>query len=114
MLCVHSLASNYRLLVVVEIIMARDGCTFLVMCRTCGRSLCCFNDEDTGNIRKTCPCNEYHIIPHFHTVKLGYAGVYIFFLNFAPKHRLWVLVRTAVPTGEADLTCTHNLCFEQK
>ena len=29
------------------------------------------------------------------------------FLIFAPKHRLWVL-------GEAVLTCTHNLCFEQK
>ena len=28
-------------------------------------------------------------------------------LIFAPKHRLWVL-------GEAVLTCTHNLCFEQK
>ena len=28
-------------------------------------------------------------------------------LSFAPKHRLWVLVRTV-------LTCTHNLCFEQK
>ena len=27
------------------------------------------------------------------------------FLIFVPKHRLWVLVRTA---------CTHNLCFEQK
>ena len=32
------------------------------------------------------------------------------FLIFALKHRLWVLVRTM----EAVLTCTHNLCFEQK
>ena len=31
------------------------------------------------------------------------------FLIFDPKHRLWVLVRT-----EAVLTCTHDLCFEQK
>ena len=31
-----------------------------------------------------------------------------YFLNFALKHRLWVLVRTA------SLRCTHNLCFEQK
>ena len=30
------------------------------------------------------------------------------FLNFAPKHRLWVLVTTA-----SVLTCTHNLCFKQ-
>ena len=29
------------------------------------------------------------------------------FLIFAPKHRLWVLVRTASP-------CTDNLCFKQK
>ena len=28
------------------------------------------------------------------------------FLIFAPKHRLWVLVRTA--------SASHNLCFEQK
>ena len=34
-------------------------------------------------IRKTCPCNEYPLIPHFHIVKLGYAGVYLFFLFFA-------------------------------
>ena len=46
--------------------------------------------------------------PHFYIVKLGFTGVYIiFFLNFAQRHRLWVL-------GEAILTSTHNLCFEQK
>ena len=27
------------------------------------------------------PCNEYPLIPHFHIVKLGYAGVYLFFLH---------------------------------
>ena len=32
-----------------------------------------------------------------------------FFLIFALKHRLWVLVNV-----EAVLTCTHNLCFKQK
>ena len=32
------------------------------------------------NIRKTCPCNEYPLKPHFYIVKLGYAGVYLFFL----------------------------------
>ena len=47
------------------------------------------------NIRKTCPCNEYPLEPHFYIEKLEYAGVYLFFLIFAPKHRLWVLVRTA-------------------
>ena len=40
-------------------------------------------------------------VKRFYTVKLGYTGVYAFFLFFAPKHRLWVLVRT-----EAVLTCT--------
>ena len=32
------------------------------------------------NIRKTCPCNVYPLIPHFYIAKLGYAGVYLFFL----------------------------------
>ena len=31
-------------------------------------------------IRKTCPCNEYPLKPHFYIVKLGYAKVYLFFL----------------------------------
>ena len=31
----------------------------------------------------------------YNIAKLGYAGLYLFFLIFAPKHRLWVLVRTA-------------------
>ena len=45
--------------------------------------------------------------PHFYIVKLGFTGVYIIFLIYAQKHRLWVL-------AEAVLTSTHNLCFEQK
>ena len=41
-------------------------------------------------------------------------GMYIF-LNFAPKHRLWVLARQRGGSkAEAVLTCTHNLCLEQK
>ena len=39
-----------------------------------------------------------------------YRGIY-YFLIFAPKQRLWVLVRTA--SLNAVLTCTHNQCFEQ-
>ena len=31
---------------------------------------------------KTCPCNEYPLIPHFYIAKLGFAGVYLFFLSF--------------------------------
>ena len=45
-------------------------------------------------IRKTCLCNVYPLEPHLYS-KMGYVGVYLFFLFFAPKHRLWVLVRTA-------------------
>ena len=31
-------------------------------------------------ITKTCPCNVYPLKPHFYIAKLGYAGVYLFFL----------------------------------
>ena len=61
-------------------------------------------------IRKTCPCNEYPLKPHFYIVKMGYAGVYYtIFLNLGPKHRSWILVRS-----EVVLRCTHDLCFERK
>ena len=33
-----------------------------------------------GTIRKTSPCNEYPINPTYIIVKLGYAGVYLFYL----------------------------------
>ena len=36
-----------------------------------------FNFE---TITKTCPCNVYPLEPHFYIVKLGFAGVYLFFL----------------------------------
>ena len=44
---------------------------------------------------QTSPCNEFPFTPHFYIVKLGFTGVYIIFLIFALKHRLWVLVGTA-------------------
>ena len=31
-------------------------------------------------IMQTCPCNVYPLEPHFYIGKLGYAGVYLFFL----------------------------------
>ena len=61
------------------------------------------NGTDFKIITKTCLYNFDPLKPHFFIVKLGFTGVYIIFLISAPKHRLWVLVRTA-----------HNLCFEQK
>ena len=36
----------------------------------------------TKHTRKTCPCNEYPPNSHFCIVKLGFAGVYVFFLFF--------------------------------
>ena len=46
-------------------------------------------------ITKTCLYNFDPIKPHFYTVKLRFTGVYIIFLIYTQKHRLWVLVRTA-------------------
>ena len=58
-------------------------------------------------IRKPCLYTFDPIKPHFYIVKPGFTGVYIIFLTFVQKHRLWVL-------AEAVLTSTHNLCFEKK
>ena len=41
--------------------------------------------------------------------KIGVCRGKSIFLIFAPKYRLWVLVRTA----SARRTCTHTICFEQ-
>ena len=64
-----------------------------------------------GFIRKTCPCKEYPLKPHFYIVKLGFAGVYLFFLFLLQNIDCGYSLE---PLGEAVLTCTHNLCFEQK
>ena len=40
--------------------------------------------------------------PHFYIVKLGFTLVYIIFLISAHKHRLWVLVRTALWGGSKE------------
>ena len=47
-------------------------------------------------ITKTYLYNLDLLKPHFYIVKLGFTGVYIIFLISAQKHRLWVLVRTAL------------------
>ena len=56
----------------------------------CIRCICCiFTPVYTVNcilymytsvITKTSPCNEHPLTPHFYIVKLGFTGVYIFFL----------------------------------
>ena len=50
------------------------------------------------NIRITRPCDFYPLAPHFYIVKLGVSVVYIIFLFLS----------------EAVLTCTRDLCLEQK
>ena len=41
-------------------------------------------------ITKTCLYNFDPLKPHFYIAKLGFTVVYIIFLMFAQKHRLWV------------------------
>ena len=68
-------------------------------------------------IKKTYLYNFDPLKPHFYIIKLGFTGVYISLLISAQIHRLWVLVRSALVRlflGEAVLTSTHNLCFDQK
>ena len=67
-------------------------------------SVCCNILVHPNIIMLTCLCNIDPLTPHFHIVKLEFTWVYIIFLIFALKHRLWVLIRT-----EAVLTCTRNL-----
>ena len=42
-----------------------------------GKTVIYITDVD---ITKTSPCNEHPLTPHFYIVKLGFTGVYIFFL----------------------------------
>ena len=57
----------------------------------------------------TCSCNVYPLTPHFYIYsKIGVNSGTHFFLIFALKHRLCLLVTEAV------LTYTHNLCFRAK
>ena len=61
----------------------------------------------TSYIMKTYLYDFDPLKPRFYIVKLGLTGLHIIFLISAQKHRLWLL-------GEAVLTSTNNLCFEQK
>ena len=58
------------------------GCIFFGSAITEGVSL---------PITKTCLYHFDSLKPHFYIVELGFSGVYINFLIFAQKHRLWVL-----------------------
>ena len=66
------------------------------------------SDKISRHIMIQFPCNLHPLTPHFYIVNWGLQGYTLFSFFFALKHRLWVLVNEAV------LTCTYNLCFEQK
>ena len=68
---------------------------------------CCSKTLKVNNIMLTRRCSLYPLAPRFCKVKLGFTGVYIFFLVFALKHRVCLLV-------EAALTSTHILCSTQR
>ena len=55
--------------------------------------------------------HTYTILTLLNPISYSKTGVYIIFLIFAQKHRLWVLVERL---AESVLTRTHNLCFDQK
>ena len=77
-----------------------DHCIFVpVYCM--GKFSKCVESSQFDNIRKTCPCNEYPIKPHFYIVKLGYAGVYLFFLFL-------------LQNIDCGYSLEPPLCFEQK
>ena len=54
----------------------------------------------------SCPYNVDPLHITLHRKTGVYRGIH-YFLIFALKHRLWVLV------SEAVLMCTYNVCFEQ-
>ena len=68
--------------------------------------------NNTKNIQEnmSVPCIHPYT-PLLYSKTGVWRGIHIF-LIFAPKHRLWILVRTA--SLRQFITCTHNLCFEQK
>ena len=61
--------------------------------------------------RKTCLYNFDPLKPHFYIVKWGFTEVYFIFLISAQNIDCGYSLELP---REAVLTCTHNLCFEQK
>ena len=76
-----------------------------------------------NSITKTCLYNFDPLKPNFYIVKLGFTGVYIIFLLSAQNMDCGYSLEPPCRggsneylnlAGEALLTSTHNLCFEQK
>ena len=63
-------------------------------------------------IMKTCFYNVYPLKPHFYIVKLGFTGGIHHFSYNCSKTQIVGTLQNCL--GEAVLTSTHNLCFEQK
>ena len=57
------------------------------------------------------PMNEYPLKPHFYIVKLGYAGVYLFFLFLLQNIDRGYSLE---PPRRGGSNVYRNLCFEQK
>ena len=62
----------------------------------------------------TSPCNVNPFKPHCYIVKLGFTGVYIIFSFLLKNIDCGYSLKPPQRLTEAVLTCTHNLCFEQK
>ena len=60
-----------------------------------------YQHSSVSIIRKTCSSNQYPLKPHFYIVKLGYAGVYLFFLFL-------------LQNIDCGYSLEPPLCFEQK
>ena len=56
-------------------------------------------------------CTVYSHEPHFYIAKPGYVGVFLFFSFLLQSIDCGYSLE---PLGKAVLTCTHNLCLEQK
>ena len=63
-------------------------------------------------IRKTCPCNVYLLEPHFYIAKLGYAGVYLFFLFLLKNIDCGYSLEP--PRRGGSNAYPQSICFEQK
>ena len=66
---------------------------------------------ETFYIRKTSPYNVYPLEPQFYIEKLGFAGVYLFFLFLFQNIDCGYSLE---PPRRGGSNVYHNLCFEQK
>ena len=68
--------------------------------------------DDDLFIMKTCPCNEYHLKPHFYIAKMGFAGIYLFFLFLLQNIDCGYSLEP--PRRGGSNVYPQYVCFEQK